>query len=128
MGNLCQSQIASVGSILEHIPPRWDGFIIGSGRLIENSRLHLYRQDATILSLRGPLSAKGVPGKYSFGDPGLLADELVGPQKKEWDLGILPHWQDTQLVSRFSKRVPAGSTYCAINPQDDPLMVLRQIG
>ena len=125
---ISRASIASIGSILEHIPPLWDGYIIGSGKLFEYSRLHLHTKTAKILSLRGPLSARGVPGDYTFGDPGLLANELVGPQEKKWDLGIVPHWQDNQLVPRFTRLIKLPHTYKVIDPSDDPLEVLRQIG
>jgi hypothetical protein len=125
---ISRSLIASVGSILEHIPPLWDGYILGSGRLFEDSRLLLSTKTATIYALRGPLSAKGLKGDYALGDPGLLTDELVGYQEKAWDLGIVPHWLDKELVPRFRKVVKPPHTVLAINPADDPLTVLRQIG
>lgn len=125
---ISRASLASIGSILEHIPPLWDGYIVGSGKLMETSRLHLHTKTATILSLRGPLSAKGVPGSFALGDPGLLANELVGPQEKIWDLGIVPHWQDNELAEKFSKLVPPPFSTKVINPGDDPLTVLRQIG
>lgn len=125
---ISHSSIASVGSILEHIPPMWDGYILGSGKLMESSRLHLHTKTATILSVRGPLSARGVPGSFTLGDPGVLAAELVGPQEKKWDLGILPHWQDTILVSKFGALIKPPHTTHVINPGNDPLTVLREIG
>lgn len=123
---ISHSSIATIGSILEHIPPLWDGYVLGSGRLFEHSRLHL--KMAIILSIRGPLSARGIAGDFALGDPGLLANELVGPQEKQWNLGIVPHWQDDELAERFKKLVPRSATVKVINPQDDPLTVLRQIG
>jgi pyruvyltransferase len=123
---ISHSSVASVGSILEHIPPLWGGYILGSGRLFENSRIHT--KGCKILLLRGPLSAKGVPGIHKYGDPGLLADELVGPQEKQWDLGIVPHWLDKELVERFLKLIPSRFTVKTINPRENPLAVLRQIG
>lgn len=122
------ASIASIGSILEHIPPLWDGYILGSGKLMEFSRLHLHTRTAKILAVRGPLSARGIPGSFALGDPGLLADELVGRQEKKWDLGILPHWQDDQLVQRFRALVKLPHTIKVINPADDPLEVVRTIG
>jgi pyruvyltransferase len=120
------ASIASVGSILEHIPPQWSGYICGAGRLKEDSRLDL--SDATILALRGPLSARGIKGNFALGDPGLLADELVGPQEKKWDLGIVPHWKDDKLAPRFKKMFRAPSTTRVINPRGAPLTVVAEIG
>src|SRR5580693_7395601 len=116
--------VVSVGSVLEHVPPLWDGFILGSGKLMELSRLHLHTKTAKILAIRGPLSARGIPGSFALGDPGLLANELVGPQEKKWDLGIVPHWQDDKLVPRFSELIKKPHTFKVIRPSDDPLTVL----
>ena len=125
---ISHASVASIGSILEHIPPLWDGYVLGSGKLFEYSRLHLHTRTAKVLSIRGPLSARGIPGSFTLGDPGLLADELVGPQEKKWDLGIVPHWQDGDLVARYVGVIKAPHTFTVINPGDDPLDVLRQIG
>lgn len=124
---ISHAQLASVGSILEHIPPLWDGIILGSGKLFEFSRLHLHTKTATILAVRGPLSARGIPGSFATADPGLLAADLVGLQEKQWDLGIVSHWQDVELASKFSALVPAPYNYVVINPSDDPMQILRQI-
>ena len=126
--SVSHAAIASIGSILEHIPPLWDGYILGSGKLFEFSRLHLHTNTAKILALRGPLSAQGVKGTFALGDPGILANELVGPQEKLWDLGIVPHWQDTELADRFTALIKPPSTTKVINAGDDPLTVLKQIG
>lgn len=128
---ISHSSVASIGSILEHIPPLWDGYIVGSGKLVENSRLYVMsmgKLQPTILGLRGPLSARGIPGDYAIGDPGILADELVGQQIKLWDLGILPHFSDKELVPRFKALMPAGVTVREIDPGQEPLEVIRQIG
>lgn len=131
-GTISHSQIVSVGSVLEHVPPLWDGVIVGAGRLVENSILHLhgYRSGITakILSLRGPLTARAFPKVELLGDPGILADELVGPQEKQWDLGIVPHFSDTELVPKFQALIPAGHSIRVIHPGQDPLTVLREIG
>ncbi len=129
---ISHSSVIAGGSILEHVPPLWDGYILGSGRLIENSRLQLqqHRDGITpkILAIRGPLSARGIPGSYAIGDPGILADELVGPQEKKWDCGILPHWQDHELAVRFIKLIPKPYTVKVIDPRGDPLDVIKEIG
>jgi pyruvyltransferase len=79
------------------------------------------------LALRGPLTARGIPGSYALGDPGILADELIEPQPKQWDCGILPHWQDDELVPRFKKIMPVTQAVTIIDPRQDPLDVVRQI-
>jgi pyruvyltransferase len=130
-GTISHSKIVSIGSVLEHIPPLWDGYILGAGRLFENSRTNLVQMNsgvsANILALRGPLSARGIPGDYALGDPGVLANELVEPQEKQWDCGILPHWQDEELVPRFKKLMPPEQSVTVIDPRQDPLEVVRQI-
>ena len=122
------ASLITVGSILEHVPPLWDGTIIGAGRISEKTWLHLHTNTAKIISLRGPLSARGIQGSFALGDPGVLAHELVGPQEKQWDLGILPHVSDIKLAARFTNLIPAPHTCMVINPKDSPLDVLRQIG
>ncbi len=130
---ISHSQVASVGSILEHIPPLWDGIILGSGRLLENSRLHLQQMHSgitpKILALRGPLTAKYIPGTYALGDPGLLADELVGIQDKIWDLGVIPHFSDITLVEKYKAIIPEKFSLRIIHPSTgDPLTVVKEIG
>ena len=117
------AQVVSVGSVLEHIPSTWSGYVLGSGKLKEGSVISL--PYARILALRGPLSAHGIPGDYAIGDPGIIADELVGLQSKLWDIGILAHWRDVSLVPKYLKWFPEAKV---ILPGNDPLEVIRQIG
>lgn len=122
---VAEASIASIGSILEHIPAGWKGHIVGSGRLHEDSNLKI--DSAKILALRGPLSARGIPGQFALGDPGLLANELIGQQTKCWDLGILPHWQDEELADKFTALIPPEFTCRVIYPSSDPIQVLKEI-
>lgn len=126
------AKVVSIGSVLEHVPPLWDGYILGSGMLCENSRLQIRQMTsgitAKIVSLRGPLTARVLPGDWPLGDPGVLADELVGLQQKQWDLGILPHFSDRELAPRFVKLMPPGTSIKIIDPLGHPLDVVRQVG
>jgi hypothetical protein len=124
---ISHARIASVGSILEHIPPGWDGFICGSGKLREDSQLNLHTKTATILALRGPLTARQCPsGTYALGDPGLLVSELIPAQDKLYDLGVVPHWSDQELAVRPEFR--SGKWHnVIISPREDPLTVIMQI-
>jgi pyruvyltransferase len=125
---ISHASVVSIGSVLEHVPPLWDGYVLGSGKLYADSRLHLHTHTATILALRGPLTARqSPPGHYAIGDPGLLAAELVGPQEACYDLGIVPHWTDLFLTLRDEFYSPRWSTQ-VISPSDDPIEVVRQIG
>ena len=120
------ADVISVGSVLEHIPPNWHGYVLGSGRLKPDSKLHLNDQ-MHIVGLRGPLTAECWPRPVVLGDPGLLADELVGSQSRTYDLGIVPHWTDKTLITdkRF---VGHWWSTLIINPRDNPLKVVAQIG
>jgi pyruvyltransferase len=121
------AQIITVGSVLEHIPPLWDGVIAGAGKLREDSQLHLYTKTATILALRGPLTARQCPkGDYALGDPGLLVSELVPAQDRIYDLGLVPHWTDEALAHRPEFWGPGWSTRI-IDPRQPPLQVLTEI-
>lgn len=122
------ANLVMVGSILEHIknlPTSFEGIIVGIGKLHEQTKFCF--PHAKILALRGPLTAKGDCGSRRdivFGDPGLLADELISPQEKQYDLGLVAHWTDKTLVQNpiFKKYNPL-----IINVADDPLKVIAQI-
>ena len=115
------------GSILEHVPPLWDGHILGAGRLYEDSYLHLYTDTAKIWAVRGPLSAMAMPKHdFALGDPGLLADEMVYVHNRDIELGVIPHHTDPLLAQRPEWYGPWKTV--VINPAGDPLEILRTIG
>lgn len=118
-----QSELVMVGSILEHLPRDYSGIIFGTGKLHEKTIVDF--PYATILGLRGPLTARGLKKKVTLGDPGLLADELVPLPDKIYDLGLIPHWTDTSLEHNqiFKKYKPK-----IIRVSDDPLKVIKEIG
>lgn len=121
-----RSRVVTVGSVMEHIPPLWEGFVLGTGVLYPDSRLHLHTGSMTILGVRGPLTADLCPpGDYVLGDPGLLADELVESGGKRWDLGVVPHWTDTGLAA--NEQWYGDWTTRVIHPDEDPLDVVRAI-
>lgn len=117
------AQLVMVGSILEHLPRHFEGVIAGCGKLHEKTIVDF--PNAQILALRGPLTARGVKGKFVIGDPALLADELVPNEDKQYDLGLVPHWTDTVLEHNpiFKKYNPK-----IIRVGDDPVKVIREIG
>lgn len=117
------ASLVGVGSVIEHIPNGWDGRIVGSGKLHEESPIPVGRTQ--ILALRGPLTAKGVRGDFALGDPGLLANELIRVETKRYKLGIVPHWSDQKLATNpaFREFAPV-----IIDPRGNPLEVIRMIG
>jgi pyruvyltransferase len=120
------ARVASVGSILEHIPPLWPGVILGSGQLYEGSHHNIHALAGKVLALRGPLTAQSVAGDYAIGDPGLLADELLDEVPcRTHDLAVVPHWSDHRLVldPRYNDFDPL-----FIDAAEDPLSVIRRIG
>jgi len=125
---ISRANVVITGSVLEHIPPLWDGHVLGAGKLYEDSRLYLYTHTATIWAVRGPLTARQMtPGDYALGDPGLLADELVTVKTRDIDLGVVPHHTDHTLAEDpqwFSK----DWTTTVIDPRGKPLEVIAAIG
>lgn len=120
------AELSMVGSILEHLPKNWGGVIAGIGKLHEKTQISHFT-NAKILALRGPLSAQGLIANKNIvlADPGLLADELVEPQERIYELGLVPHWTDTKLEHNpvFKKYNPK-----IIRVENDPLKVIREIG
>lgn len=122
-----EAEVVSVGSVLEHVPAGWTGYILGSGLLRETSKLKFDPALTKVLALRGPLTARNFTGEFALGDPGLLANELIEPQPKQWDLGVFPHWQDDDLAARFPRLIPPEFSVKIIDPADDPIQVLKEI-
>jgi polysaccharide pyruvyl transferase len=116
------AEVVVVGSILGHIMGPWySGTILGAGKLFEHESVPRH---AAILALRGPLSARHVPGSYALGDPGLLADELVRIETKKYDLCLIPHFSDKSLAQNpeFTKY-----DHVVIDPAMEPLAIIRTI-
>lgn len=109
-----------VGSILDQLPHGWTGTVLGAGKLREASDIRVRLRNADIRGVRGPLTAKHLKGDFALGDPGLLASSLVTPRQAAYDLGVLPHWTDNELVHRF----PYGHY---ISPRNGALFVLNEI-
>lgn len=122
---VADADVVTVGSVLEHIPSQWPGYVLGAGRLYPDRRL-LIDKTTTVLGLRGPLTAAAWDEDVAIGDPGLLADELVGSQSRIYDLGIVPHWSDTELAKNPHYFGKWSTT--VIDPTWHPLTVVRMIG
>lgn len=110
------------GSVLEHLHPGWVGTVCGAGLLRETSTADLSL--ARVVALRGKLTAartRGLPKQPVLGDPGLLVSRWAPQIVAKHDLGVVPHWSDDSLASRF----PYG---LLIDPRRAPGDVIRDIG
>ena len=116
-----RAELFTIGSVLDTPGIHGnDKIILGSGKLRESS---IGPYVGKYLAVRGPLTRPGLDVPY--GDPGLLAEELVTVKRRTHDLGILPHWSDDGLATdvRFTKYHPL-----IIDPSADPLDVVAAIG
>lgn len=117
-----QADIVIVGSVLEHLPKNWAGTICGAGKLHRDSDVNLSK--AAVYALRGEhtrRSVRGLRGQHPvLGDPALLVPYFVPQPVADIDLGIVPHWSDTQLANRY----PQGTVISADGP---PIQVIQAI-
>ena len=124
------ADIVCAGSVIDQLAPEWAGTVLGAGKL------HARPQDlrkARVLALRGPLTGGLLRTKsndYALGDPGLLANELVGSPRKCIKLGVVPHWSDLELFDRedAQARRYGYARPVLISPRQNVLEVIRQIG
>ena len=125
-------QVLLTGSNLDVMPKTgWDGIVAGAGMLHNYTKIDL--SNAIVLGLRGCLTEANVTGiqnDYVLGDPGLLASELVYPERGKYEIGVIPHWTDKELWDKEyanSRRYNYGPLVY-INPLDPPLEVIKKIG
>lgn len=85
-----QARLAGVGSILEFMPERFNGFVWGSGLKADAPRP---MPDARMLAVRGELTREriGAPPGAAVGDPGLLVSRLHRRPRPRWSVGFVPH-------------------------------------
>ncbi len=116
--------IVACGSVLDQLQRSgFTGTIAGAGQLQESTTTDL--TDATVLGLRGFLTKERVRcnGFPIIGDPGLLAPQLAAASPGTINIGVIPHWTDTELWERGRCE---GAVL--IDVRDDPLDVIAQIG
>lgn len=127
------AQVLMTGSNLDVIPSqKWRGIVAGAGCLHRQTRINL--KDSTVLGLRGKLTAANISGlkkkDFVLGDPGLLASELVTPDRYAHALGVVPHWSDKEL---FTKELNKSIRHNYARPifidvTKHPLDVIKEIG
>ncbi len=129
-----QAELFALGSLMHVISRHWTDHSIGDGPLLWGTGLlnPFYRKDflanVRVRLLRGPISAAFLRLKMTeFGDPGLLADEALGPVAERLDrVAIVPHHSQME-DPRFVEMVEADSALHLIDVRLDPETVCHAI-
>lgn len=125
-GSYKKSKVSLTGSILGAYPRNYEGFVLGSGFILERYRRE--NNNWKVEMIRGPLSAKQCEAPpVHYADPGIIAREvykesLAGINKK-YRLGIVPHAADYPIVNQMEWP----EDVMIINPQRPPRDVARDI-
>jgi len=115
------SDAVVIGSFAARLPRLYYGVVAGIGKFNDRDSPDLSR--ANVLGLRGELTLRGsrVRGDPVLGDPGLLAAQLLDKRPAiSHRLGVVPHYNDTTLVTRYPDAHYIDVTL-------DPVEVIRQI-
>lgn len=123
-----KADIASTGSILEHLPEDYGGIILGSDLIDAASRRAF--PNATVLSGRGKLTRTRIEDHSNhirLGDPGLLAGKMVHSDRpKKYTFGLVPHHSNLNAPFVAGLRDQAPGAVCVISPIADAEPVIRQ--
>lgn len=118
------AQVIGIGSHIQKVPFLWSGLIWGAG-LIEAEECDFPK--ATIVGLRGRLTQGllGSPEVKFLGDPGLLVGRFVEQGRKEWDVGLIPHFfhKNDQWFNQAAK----DSSVKLIDVERQPQRVVAEI-
>lgn len=122
-----EADLIGIGSLLEKIPDDFEGVVWTTGSMFESTRKTL--PGAKILAVRGNLTAKilGTKPTVTTGDGGLLCHLISERCKKQFKVGIIPHFVDQEnaalkdLVSRHSE-------ICVIDVCAPTLEVIQNVG
>lgn len=122
-----EADIVAIGSVLEKFSYQFNGLILGSGFMFRSSSSCF--PSASIIGVRGNLTRARTfaPKNTILGDPGLLSSNLFTDSKKEFDLGIIPHYVDKEdnLITSL-KRENSGRNLI-IDVMQSPEMVISEI-
>jgi len=122
--------LVAAGSLFDRLPEDWLARrldVWGTGSISETRRRrsrHRYH------ALRGPLTAGllEAPAVSVFGDPGLLAPELLPerPVAKRYRIGLVPHYKDAESpgVAELAASLCGVTTIDVFEP---PVEVIRRI-
>jgi pyruvyltransferase len=111
-----------IGSIANKA--KGDCMVLGSGIAWENMKLNA---TANWIFVRGPHTRQAVINSGGncpeiYGDPALLLPNFCSESKKEYDLGIIPHMKEYEIIK---KKYPNHHIINLNNP--DPLYIAKEI-
>lgn len=94
------AEIITVGSILQKVPPRWRGIVLGTGYMSAGQRTDL--SWARVLAVRGDMTRRASRlAAVPLGDPGILVADVYPPRvtKRLGEL-VVPHYVDQVIGAR----------------------------
>lgn len=121
--------LVGIGTVLDGRIGQLSGtkLILGSG-LRPPGMLRKDRIGAYVAALRGPLtaSALGVPSRFVFSDPGVLAPRIIcGSRQVTGDVAFIPHYHSLRVID--CEKLAARAGLRLIRPDQDPDVVIRAI-
>lgn len=104
--HLDKTHFLAIGSILHHVTKH--SIVWGSGIIDRQQPI----EKAKFLAVRGPQTRKyllelGYPCPEIYGDPALLLPKYFNPEvEKRYPIGIIPHYNDFEMVSKMYQNNP----------------------
>jgi len=98
----CKPVIYFIGSVLDNLDIT-NAVICGAGFQKEDANIS--KKPANILAVRGPLTRNifiknGVECPEVYGDPAILLPKIIqGHDNKQWDIGIIAHYVDKEILN-----------------------------
>jgi hypothetical protein len=122
-----EARLAGVGSILESLPPDFDGAVWGSG-LMHDRPYPLPK--AKVLAVRGHLTRERIdaPEGVAVGDPGLLVARRVRRPALRWDVGLIPHADHRSHAAFLALAETPGLRVRVIDVHRTAWRTVREIG
>lgn len=122
-----KSQVILQGSILQLVPPTFNGYILGTG----GDKFPYSFPNAKVLGVRGELTKSNFDKNDNFvlGDPGLLMPKVFPKEEPEkYDLGIVLHFVDkNEIFAQRYREKFANKNVVFIDVQKSPKSVIKTI-
>jgi hypothetical protein len=129
-----QAELFALGSLMHVIAKHWTDHSRGEGPILWGTGVlnpfmrKEFLENVRVRLLRGPITAAFLRLKMTeFGDPGLLADDVIGPAPARRDrIAIVPHHSQMD-DPRFAQMVADDPALHLVDVRGDPVRVCREI-